>query len=323
MFEILSLIPGKKKHTQSGWYSFNAVCCTHMGHSLDKRGRGGVRLDGTNWSYHCFNCNFKCGFQLGKALTKNTRKLLSWIGIDEQQIQRWNLESLQKKDLIEYVKVKKEKLKVKFKEHTLPEGQLIDINNIEHKVYVDYLLKRKVNPNDYPFLITPHEEGRMANRIIIPYTFNNKIVGHTSRFLDDRKPKYLNEQQEGYVFGYDFQHKDQEVVILVEGIFDALSINACALTHNTINEDQALLLSNLNKRIIFVPDRDKTGLETCDRALELGYSVSIPPWEDGVKDVNDAVVKYGKLPTLLSILQHSTTSKVKVEMQRRKIEHRI
>lgn len=323
MFEILSLIPGRKKHTQSGWYSFNAICCTHTGHRQDKRGRGGIRLDGSDWSYHCFNCNFKCGFQLGKSISKNTRRLLSWLDIDEQQIQRWNLESLQKKDLLEYVKVRKEKIKVKFKEQKLPEGQILDINNPEHKVYVDYLHNRKINPRDYPFLITPHEEGRMGNRIVIPYTFNNKVVGHTSRFTDDRIPKYLNEQQPGYVFGYDFQKKEQEVVILVEGIFDALSINACALTHNTISEDQAMLLSNLNRRIIFVPDRDKTGLAVCDRALELGYSVSLPPWEPGIKDVNDAVVKYGKLATLLSILENATTSKVKIEMQRRKIEHRI
>ena len=323
MFDILTLIPGKKKHTQSGWYSFNAVCCTHVGHRQDKRGRGGIKMDGTNWSYHCFNCNFKCGFQLGKAISKNTRKLLSWMGIDDQQIQRWNLESLQKKDLIEYVKVKKEKFKAGFKEHDLPEGQLIDVNNPEHKMYVDYLLSRKINPNDYPFLITPNDEGRMSTRIVIPYTFNNKIVGNTSRFLDNRTPKYLNEQQPGYVFGYDFQKPEWTLCIVVEGIFDALSINGCALMHNDISEDQAMLLSNLNRHIIFVPDRDETGLKVCDRALELGYSVSIPLWEDDVKDVNDAVVKYGKLPTLLSILQSATKSKVKIEMQRRKIEHRI
>ena len=323
MFDILTLIPGKKKHTQSGWYSFNAICCTHMGHRQDKRGRGGIRMDGENWSYHCFNCNFKCGFQLGKSISKNARKLLNWCGIDEQQIQRWNLESLQKKDLIEYVKVKKEKFKAGFKEHKLPEGQLIDPLNPKHQMYVDYLHGRKINVSDYPFLITPQQEGRMATRIVIPYTYNNKIVGNTSRFLDNRTPKYLNEQQPGYVFGYDFQKRDYEVCILVEGIFDALSINGCALMHNDISEDQAMLLSNLNRRIIFVPDRDSTGLAMCDRALELGYNVSIPPWEEGVKDVNDAVVRYGKLPTLLSILQNATTSKVKIEMLRRKIEHRI
>jgi DNA primase len=121
------------------------------------------------------------------------------------------------------------------------------------------------------------------------------------------------------VFGVDFQKPEWQICILVEGIFDALSINACALTHNTISEEQASILSQLNRRIIFVPDRDKTGLETIDRALELGYSVSIPNWDSNIKDVNDAVIKYGKLMTLMSILQHATTSKIKIELQRKKI----
>ena len=159
--------------------------------------------------------------------------------------------------------------------------------------------------------------------LLFPYTYKNKIVGHTSRFLDNKIPKYINEQQPGYVFGYDFQKPNWEVCLLVEGIFDALSLNACALTHNTINDTQVQLLAQLNKPIIFIPDRDETGLETCDRALELGYSVSIPNWEDDVKDVNDAVVKYGKLPTLLSILSSATASKIKIELQRKKIEKRL
>jgi hypothetical protein len=260
---------------------------------------------------------------LGKSITKNTKQLLSWCGIDEQQIQRWSLESLQHKDLLSYVQVKKQKKKIKFKDHELPMGELLDISNPLHKVYVDYVQSRGINVNDYPFMITPNEVGRQGNRIIIPYTYQNKIVGHTSRFLDNKTPKYINEQQQGYVFGIDFQKPEYEVCILVEGIFDALSINGCALTHNTINDDQVELLSQLNRKIIFVPDRDKTGLATCDRALELGYSVSIPNWESDIKDVNDAVVKYGKLATLLSILQNATTSKVKIEIQRRKLEQRI
>lgn len=323
MFDILTILPGRKKLTHSGWHSFNAICCHHRGHKSDTRGRGGIHIDGDNWTMHCFNCGFKCGFTLGKSFTKNTRQFLTWCGADEHQIQRWSLESLQHKDLLSYVQVKKQKSKIKFKEHTLPEGELIDINNESHKVYVDYLQSRSINVSSYPFLITPHELGRMRNRVIIPYTYHNKIVGHTSRFLDNKIPKYINEQQPGYVFGIDFQKPEWQVCILVEGIFDALSLNACALTHNTISEEQASLLAQLNRKIIFVPDRDKTGLATCDRALELGYSVSMPEWDDDIKDVNDAVVRYGRLTTLLSILQHATTSKVKIEMQRRKLDKRI
>lgn len=322
MFDILSTVPGKKKLTQSGWHSFNAICCHHRGHKSDKRSRGGIRMDGDNWSMHCFNCGFKCGFTLGKSLTKNTKQLLQWCGVDESQISKWNLESLQHKDLLSYVQVKKQK-KIKFNDHELPHGEMLDGSNLAHHKYIQYLANRGVNYKDFPFLITPGEQGRMGNRIIIPYTYNNKIVGHTSRFLDNKIPKYINEQQPGYVFGIDFQKPNWQVCILVEGIFDALSINGCALTHNTINEDQVQLLSQLNRKIIFVPDRDKTGLATCDRALELGYSVSIPEWDADVKDVNDAVVKYGKLMTLLSIMQNATNNKIKVEMQRRKLDKRI
>ena len=260
---------------------------------------------------------------MGKSLTKNTRQFLSWCGIDDNQINRWNLESLQNKDVLDLIQVKKIKSRVKFKEMELPDAELVDANNHRHKVYTDYLKKRGVQPTDYPFMVTPDAEGRYNNRIIIPFTHNNKIVGHTSRFLDDRKPKFINEQQSGYVFGYDFQKPEWEVCIVVEGIFDALSINGCALTHNAINDDQVQILRSLNRKIIVVPDHDKPGLEICDRALDLGFFVSIPDWADNIKDVNDAVVKYGRLPTLLSILQNATTSKIKVEMSRRKLDKRL
>jgi len=319
MFDILSILPGKKKQTSSGWTSFNAICCTHFGHRQDKRMRGGIKFDGNNWSMHCFNCGFKCNFVLGRSISQKTRSLLIWSGIDDHQVKRWSLESLQQKDLIDFTQPKKQKIKIKFNDHTLPEGEIVDANNPLHKVYVEYLQSRKIDSNSYPFLITPHELGRMGNRVIIPYTYKNKIVGHTSRFLDNKIPKYINEQQPGYVFNIDMQKPEWSVCIVTEGIFDALSIDGVALMHNDISTDQALLLSTLNKQLILVPDRDSTGLSLCDKALELGYSVSLHDWDDDVKDVNDAVVKYGKLPTLLSILQCATNSKIKIEMRRKKI----
>jgi DNA primase len=89
------------------------------------------------------------------------------------------------------------------------------------------------------------------------------------------------------------QKPDGDVCIVTEGIFDALSIERVALMHNDISNDQALLLSTLNKQLILVPDRDSAGLVLCDKALESDYSVSLPKRNIDVKDVNDAVVKYG------------------------------
>ena len=324
MFDILMVAPGKKKKTQSGWTSFNAPCCIHNGHSVDKRGRGGIKQDGDNWSYHCFNCNFKCGFKLGRNISRNCRRFLGWCGMDDSDINKWSLHSLQHKDLLDSILTKKKQHAVpKFKEVEMPAGELIYAVNPAHKVYIDYLATRGMTHNDYPFLVTPNEKGRNSQRLIIPYTYENKVVGSTSRYLDNRVPKFINDQQPGYVFGIDLQKPDWEVCLVFEGIFDAISMNGCALTHNTINDNQVGVLKKLGKRIIVVPDQDKTGLEICDRALELGFDVSLPNWADDVKDANDALIKYGKLTTLLSILDNATSSKIKIEMMRNKIGKRI
>jgi DNA primase len=232
------------------------------------------------------------------------------------------LESLQNKDLLDFSKPTK-RIKIKFKEHKLPNGELLDTNNPEHKVFVDYVQGRGISTDEYPFMITPNDSGRNANRVIIPYTYNNKIVGHTSRFLDDRTPKYLNEQQPGYVFNIDMQKPDWTVCIVTEGIFDALSIDGVAIMHDDISNEQSQLLSTLNRSIIVVPDRDKTGLKLCDRALELGYQVSLPNWDKDIKDTNDAVKRYGKLQTLMSILQSATNSKIKIELRKKQIGKQI
>lgn len=324
MFDITSLISGRKKQTHSGWISFNAICCGHRGHKPDKRSRGGIKYDGqTNWMYHCFNCGFSCGFTLGKSIGPKTRQLLLWCGIDRDQIQRWNLESLQNKDLLDFTQQRKIS-NIKFKTVPLPEdSEDLNLDDPRHFRYIEYLEKRGIHYDSYPFKVTPNGTGkfgsRKEHRIIIPYFYKSKIVGNTSRFLDNKSPKYLNNQQPGYVFNIDAQKPEYSVCIVTEGIFDALSIDGVAIMHDDISTEQAQMLASLNRRIIVVPDYDKTGMNLIDKAMELGYSVSLPNWGPGIKDVNDAVVKYGKLPVLLAILQSATVSKIKLEMRKKQI----
>jgi DNA primase len=178
-----------------------------------------------------------------------------------------------------------------------------------------------LSTSSYPFFVTPTaERPRDRNRIIIPYYYNKGIVGYTSRYYEGGGPKYISEQQQGYVFNYDGQHRRGNTSILVEGQFDAISIGGCAYLGSTISDEQAKLVSKLNREIIVVPDRDQAGMSICERAFELGYKVSIPEWSTDIKDVNDAVKKYGRLPTLLSILESATSSKITVEMKRRKFK---
>jgi DNA primase len=109
---------------------------------------------------------------------------------------------------------------------------------------------------------------------------------------------------------------------VTEGIFDALSISGLALMHNEVSDAQVRLIRSLGKEIIVVPDQDRPGMELVDRAVELGWSVSIPKWE-GCKDVNDAVKKYGRLATMLTIMQAQETSRIKIEMRRKQIVKRL
>jgi DNA primase len=88
--------------------------------------------------------------------------------------------------------------------------------------------------------------------------------------------------------------------------------------HQEINDRQVKLIRSLGKEVIVVPDQDAAGLNLVDRAVELGWSVSMPDWQ-GCKDINDAVIKYGQLATLISILESRESSRVKIELRKRQI----
>jgi hypothetical protein len=181
---------------------------------------------------------------------------------------------------------------------------------------IAYLAERKIDPFDYPFYWT--NKVGFNNRIIIPFLYKGEIVGWTARAVNDAKPKYLSEQQPGYVFNLDNQQDDREFVIVSEGPFDALSIDGCALLGAEIKDSQNWLLKQLGKEIVLVPDRDAAGKATLEQALEFGWSVSMPDWPEDVKDINDAVVKLGKLATLWLIVSAKESNNLKIQLRAKK-----
>ena len=159
--------------------------------------------------------------------------------------------------------------------------------------------------------------------VVIPFTHNNQVVGHTTRFLDDRTPRYIQDIQPGYVFGTDLQKINWQYAVVVEGVFDALSINGLAVLHAEINDAQVRLIRSLGREVVVVPDQDEAGMKLVDRAVELGWAVSMPEWPAGVKDVNDAVIRLGRLGTLLTIMQAKETSKIKIELRKKQLVKRL
>ena len=322
MLDILEYLPAKRKATPSGWISFNAVCCQHNGSTKDTRSRGGLKPSEQGWSYHCFNCNYTASFILGRTISFKARRLLSWMGVPDSEIDILNLESLRHRSIHGIAEDRQRTFdilaNINFEEQELPPlTELLTDDNEFRK----YLRDRRV-PEDYPALIFKnHQNHRPA--VIIPFTHHSRVVGHTERYLDNRKPKYISSSQPGYVFGTDLQHANWTNVIVVEGIFDALCIGGLAVMHNTVSDHQAKLIRSLGKEITVVPDQDLAGMELVDRAIELGWAVSIPPWPADIKDVNDSVVRYGRLATLLTIFENRETSRIKIEMRKKNLVKRI
>jgi hypothetical protein len=312
MIDIISYLPGKRKHTASDWYSFNAVCCS------DKRGRGGVKIGTDGWNYHCFNCGFTASFRLGYQLSIKAKKFLSWLNVDQHDIDLINLESLRCKSILDLAQPTQivQQVDVTYETKVLPNSLVLLDSSEEHKALVEYIASRGFAIDDYPFMV---DQAQSRLGILIPYFYRGQIVGTTTRFIDNRKPKYLSDQPPHFVFGVDFQQPDWNVAIVVEGILDAISIRGLGLLSNQISDEQVRILRKLNREIIVVPDQDKAGISIADRAVDLGFSVSMPMWDIDVKDVNDAVCKYGKLATLMSILECKESSRIKIELRRKQL----
>lgn len=320
MLDILNYISSKKKKTPSGWISFNAPCCD------DRRGRGGLKISDQGWSYHCFNCTTTASFTLGRPVSLRARKFLKILNVPEADIDQLTLESLRHRSihgiLDDRTRITNSLAGIIFTEQDdFPAGS--EIITPEMATHWNYLRQRCV-PEDFPAMTAIRNDGVhwVRPHVTIPFTFDGKVVGWSARFLDNRTPKYIHHTQPGYVFGTDLQKPEWKYAIVVEGVFDALAINGLAVLHQEINDKQIKVIRNLGREVIVVPDQDASGMTLVDQAVELGWSVSMPDWQD-CKDVNDAVTKYGKLATLVSIIQARETSRVKIELRKRQLAKRF
>jgi 5S rRNA maturation endonuclease (ribonuclease M5) len=331
------ILPAKRKtNSTSGWISFNAPCCHHNGESADIRGRGGVitNPDG-GVSYSCFNCNFKASYVPGRHLTYKFRKLLSWLGAPENEVKRLVIDAIRIRELVapEQIVEAEAAEPIDFRARPLPaEAQTFQalsnfytLNNdrdvpAEFHTAVLYTASRKIDLSRYEFYWTPETQYNLHRRVIIPFTWRNQIIGYTARTFDDSvKPKYYNSHEPGYVFNADRQHRDAKFVVVVEGPFDAMSIDGVAILGNECSEQQADIIDSLGREVIVVPDSDKAGAKLIDAAVEYGWSISMPIWQETCKDVSEAVVKYGKLFVIKSILSAKQSNKLKIELMKRKI----
>lgn len=324
-----------------GWHTANAVCCVHNGETQDRRRRGGMLFneDGTV-SYHCFNCGFKASFKPGYHLSYKFRKLLAWMGANEGDIKRLVIEAIRVRELIgapdDLTNNPTEQTRVEFTPRPLPadavsfadlqkfmlsdpEYQLPD--NIAKKL--EYVIGRGIDLDTYDFYLSDQKTNQMANRVIVPCYWQGALIGYSARAISDTvQPKFFNQYAADYVFNMDQQSGEHKFVIVCEGLFDALSIGAVAVLNNEVSETQADIIESLGKEVIVVPDADRSGGRLVEYAIEYGWTVSFPVWQETCKDINEAVRKYGKLFTLKTILDAREHNPLKIELISKKYKNR-
>ena len=215
--------------------------------------------------------------------------------------------------------------KTEFPETTLPDGampidQALATPSDDLLAVAEYVLSRRLDPTKYYWT---GKEG-LGRRFIIPFTYENKVVGWTARSIDNLKTaKYLTNIPGNYVYGLDRQSHKQKLALVVEGPLDADAVNACALLHAEISSQQRQQLAELELPLVLVPDRDSTGLKLAEQVLELGWKVSLPVWHNDVKDVADAAKRYGVPFTIASIVQGIEPNNLKAKLKIRSLQAKV
>lgn len=309
----------KTKYTPSGWHAGNAVCCD------DNRGRGGLIINGDAVSWHCFHCQFKCTWQPGRTISGNMRKLMQYLNIPDDVINKLAIEALRLTDATSQHPLFHIP---SFGYRSLPQGavsinSIIDTGTIPPTLLpvLEYLQSRHLYLDEFDYYWTP--EPGFNNRIIIPFYYRNQVVGYTARAIASAKQRYISEQQPGYVFNLDNQSYERKFIVVCEGPIDAISVDGCALLGSVVKQGQEWILNQLNKEIVIVPDCDTAGLALVDKAIENNWSVSLPDWPTGVKDINDAVIKLGRIATLWLIYTAKESSEFRIKLKLKTWSKRI
>ena len=274
--------------------------------------------DGTI-SYHCFNCGYKASYVIGRRLTQKMRQFMSYLGIADDTIKKLAIQSMREEEGDH--KYEKRKF-VTFNKKTLPKDTVgLDMwlekyNHLDGQQQqnldslLNYLSSRGIGPDWYDFMYSTNTFWDVNKRVIIPFYWRGDIVGFTGRMFEKSdKVKYYTDVQPGYVFNMDAQDWTRKFVLVTEGPFDAITVSGVSILGSEINDTQRELIDGLNRQVIVVPDRDRPGEKLVNQAIEFGWSVAFPEWDEKVEDVADAVLKYGRLFTIQSILKTTESNK--------------
>lgn len=309
---------------RNGW---NRVYCAVCGDGSRTKGpRGGWLFQDEMCFYHCFNCGVDGNFDPNRdiAYSKDMSKIFNSFNIPRDQISS----IVFKKKVAKTgpaAKPKREKIAIKPIEipnhfYKLNEADTDDLIAIKAR---EYLQNRHIDPSSYPFYLSTgvsHTDDpadislakSLRNRLIIPSMRNNKMVYYIARSLDpNSKLKYLNASvpKTNIIYGFDKLYTNIKIPLFVqEGFFDAYHLDGVAVLQNKMTKDQIDILEKSPRMKVVVPDRHGDSKKLAEQALDLGWGLAIPDI-GACKDTNEAIIKYGKLYVIDSIMKNIKTGR--------------
>ena len=298
-FSIITLLEsvlGKGKINSNDNVAFHCPFCHHNKKKME------VNIVTQYW--HCWVCN---------AAGRKIHTLFRKLKVDRSKFVRLA-------ELIEDVQIKSKYTSTNTPVVTLPSEYKPlwkQRTDPEFRNAFHYLAKRGITLTDIlKYRIGYCDSGQYEGKIIIPsYDDAANLNYFVARaYYKDDTLKYKNPSISKNVVGFELHVDWKQPIVLVEGVFDAIMLDAVAILGSEISAMQKQQIDALNRKVIIVPDRDRAGSKLIDQACDWGWSVSMPPWHEGIKDVNNAVLKYGKVLTMQAILKHThdTSTKIKI-----------
>lgn len=321
---LMAYVPSSSRHTSGGWQAFNCPCCVDNGEPrLDTKGRGGIKFETDLVSYHCFNCGFITSHRSGRILSQKFVRFMRLLGIPDSDIKRAQLDSIREKELVHGPTIYTHRkitsipkfLDVELPEQAKPIREWIEEDTPpENAIYAaSYMITRGI----YDYVDgywSP--DPKFKKRVIFPFWQNDRIVGFTARdFTDNSSTKYITNSQPGYIYNIHKITERTSFLIVVEGAVDASAIDCAAILTNEASDEQVDYLNHYGGEVIVCPDNDRAGQKLALQAIENGWSVAFPEWENDIKDVADAVVRYGKLYTIRSIIESRVSNPTKIQVK--------
>ena len=325
---ILTNLPPNRRPSSGGWLSFNCPCCIDNGEARnDTRMRGGIRTDDDSVSYHCFNCGFTSSHKRGRVINKKMLKFMRNLGVAESEIKRLQLDAIRQKELVDgpllFVSRTQATRIPSFKECELPEGARL-LSDILQDATPDsraikgatYLIERGIYDHVDDIYWSPHQIFRQ--RVIFPFYQGDRIVGYSGRdFTGNAESKYMSKTPKDFIYNVDAIKTNRSFLIVTEGTIDAACLDGVAVMSNEASDTQIDYINHFKGEVIVSPDRDKPGEKLIKQAIDNGWSVSFPMWEDDINDAMDAIERYGKLYTLKSIIDSRISNSTKINVKMR------